>query len=71
MRLVSLQLKTTLTQLFSFAFLKVMLPSVPRVPFFLIAVALVSVAISNAAIVMRLFQARHCFFFLVNFLLVN
>ena len=53
---------------------QVQLPDVPRVPFFLLAVALVSIAILDTVIVMRLFQARmhhilmrSCAFLLIGF----
>ena len=39
-----------------FIFVQVVLPSVPRVPFYLTAVVLVSVAIANILFVMRLFH---------------
>ncbi len=47
---------TILIVLYSELIFQVVLPDAPRVPFFLIAIVLVSVAILNTALVMRLFQ---------------
>jgi hypothetical protein len=38
---------------------QVILPNAPRVPFYIISIILVSIAILNTALVMRLFQVKY------------